>query len=192
MSEDISSTIRVGTTVTLVAALIAIVLNLMVVSQSILGSGLSTLQSGVTQVTLQEFNKYDQKKITGIEVKSALTLYSGQDIAIVIRTNMCANNNAGGSWAWNYGALLDGATTTTNNNSTVARITTAPTKRQGDSYYTHNLQLNANGVIESNNNIKNINATGSSEFILETGKFQAELIKDETGTIVGMLFTQIP
>ena len=45
MSEDISSQVRLGATIILVAALIAAVLSLMVVAQSVLSSGLSTLQA---------------------------------------------------------------------------------------------------------------------------------------------------
>lgn len=191
MSEDISSAIRVGVTVILVAALVAVVLNLMVVSQSILGSGLSTLQSGTNQVILQQFAKYDQKNVTGIEVKSAVTLYQGQDIAVIIRTNMCQD---GGSnpWAWNYGALLEGASAPDGKTGSKITSSMSSDKKTGNSYYTKNLQIDATtGVIKHNSCTKNLTLTGSSEFILETAHFQSELIKDSTDTIVGILFTQI-
>ena len=43
MGEDVSSQIRTGITVILVAALITAVLNLMVVAQNIMANGLGTL-----------------------------------------------------------------------------------------------------------------------------------------------------
>lgn len=55
MSEDVSATMRVGITVILVAALVAVVLNLMVMSNSLLNNGQTTLQSGIDSVSAQEF-----------------------------------------------------------------------------------------------------------------------------------------
>ena len=55
MSEDISGMIRVGVTIILVATLVAVVLNLAVIGQSTLNSGMSNLQAGVTQISQQEF-----------------------------------------------------------------------------------------------------------------------------------------
>lgn len=191
MSEDISSQIRTGVTVILVAALVAAVLNLMVVAQSILTNGMSTLQSGVDQISLQEFENYNQAVKTGIEVKSALSLYEGRDVAIVVRTTSCINNAAGGAWAWNYGSLLaDASQDATNDSGLVYKLTAALTKNAGDSYYTAEYKY-TNGIVERCNNIKGIAISGDTEYILPSGRFRAELIKNATGTIVGIIFTQI-
>lgn len=191
MSEDVSSQIRVGITVILVAALVAGVLNLMVVAQSILGSGLSTLQSGVDQISMQEFENYNQKKVSGTQVKSALALYEGRDIAIVVRTNSCIDGTNGAPWAYNYGSLLeDSVADSGNDTGLVYKVTSELKKNTGETFYTKNLKLES-GVIESNNNTKGTTATGDTEFILESARFRAELIKDDTSTIVGICFTQL-
>lgn len=121
MSEDVSSQVRLGATIILVAALIAAVLSLMVVAQTILANGMSTLQTGASQISAQEFDKYNNKKISGTEVKSAMSLYAGRDLALVVRTSSCkersiynvedgdkdgSNNMNYIPWAYNYGALL--------------------------------------------------------------------------------------
>ena len=72
MSEDISGMIRVGVTIILVATLVAVVLNLAVIGQSTLNSGMSNLQAGVTQISQQEFQNYNQRTITGTEVQSVV------------------------------------------------------------------------------------------------------------------------
>ena len=65
MSEDVSASVRVGITIILVAALVATVLNLMVMSTSLLNSGRSTLQGGIDSISQQEFAAYDNTKVSG-------------------------------------------------------------------------------------------------------------------------------
>ena len=123
MSEDVSSQVRLGATIILVAALIAAVLSLMVVAQTILSNGLSTLQAGVDQISTQEYEKYNGKKLSGTDVKAALSLYSGKDVCIIIRTTACIDGSARSGvynsssntydaaagdyvWGYMYGTLL--------------------------------------------------------------------------------------
>lgn len=126
MSEDVSATMRVGITVILVAALVATVLNLMVMSNSLLSGGQTTLQSGIDSVSAQEFATYDNTKVSGTQVNTALSLFQGRDVAIVIQTTAFAQADAGNKnisgttetgWAINYGALLckDGKASSTSN-----------------------------------------------------------------------------
>ena len=72
MSEDVSATMRVGITVILVAALVATVLNLMVMSNSLLSGGQTTLQSGIDSVSTQEFASYDNTKVSGTQVTTEI------------------------------------------------------------------------------------------------------------------------
>ena len=119
MSEDVSATMRVGVTVILVAALVATVLNLMVMSQSILSNGQSTLQSGIDQVSQQEFEAYNNKKVSGTLVQTAISLYQGRDIAIVVQTKAVRDESA--TSAMNYNALL--CSNYSNANSTAQKCT---------------------------------------------------------------------
>ena len=116
MSEDVSATMRVGITVILVAALVATVLNLMVMSNSLLSGGQTTLQSGIDSVSTQEFAAYDNTKVSGTQVNTAMNLFQGRDIAVIIQTKSVAtctdDGITKGNMALNYGACLtsDGAT----------------------------------------------------------------------------------
>jgi hypothetical protein len=105
MSEDVSATMRVGITVILVAALVATVLNLMVMSNSLLSGGQSTLQSGIDSVSQQEFAGFNNVRVTGTQVQTALSLFQGRDIAIVIQTKALKGITQAGT-GLNYGALL--------------------------------------------------------------------------------------
>lgn len=204
MSEDVSAMIRVGVTVILVAALVAVVLNLLVIAQSTMSSGMSKLQSGVSQISLQEFSSYNQKKVSGIEVSSALTLYSGRDIAILVATNSCIDASGKVTKFYNYGALINtgaaaGGGTGTGTSATTPTVTPSDTTAtsgvwradSGDSYWTgeYSFKDTNSGIINTYGNTKKTTISGD-EYILPSGKFFAELIKNKTGEIIGITFTQ--
>lgn len=191
MSEDVSSTIRTGVTVILVAALVAVVLNLMVISQSILSGGQNTLQSGVDQVGMQEFAKYNLTKISGTDLRSAINLYERRDIAIVIRTK-ALQDSGGAVWGYNYGSILDGATKgdVVGNAQQVYGLGSDALKiNKGDSFYTCNLKTD-NGLIVSDGNTFGITAQGTTEYVLSSARFTCQLVKDKGGAIVGIVFIQ--
>lgn len=191
MSEDISASVRTGITVILVAALVAVILNLMVVAQSIMGSGQTKLQSGVDQINLQEYAPYDQKKVSGTSVMSAISLFDGRDISIIIRNKACIDGTASAPYGYNYGSILEVSTQdTANDTGMVYKIDAALTRNAGDSFFSAQLK-NENGIIPTSSNTKGITTTGDTEFILESARFRSELIKDNTGTIVGIMFTQL-
>ena len=224
MSEDVSATMRVGITVILVAALVATVLNLMVMSTSLLGSGQTTLQSGIDSVSTQEFATYDNTKVSGTQVATALSLFQGRDVAIVVQTKAFAalgTSKAYEDKALNYGALLtaDGKASNKNVNlptlmdsshSPDSNIITAQAKtayiisfaegsgsgspalirEDGAPFYTGNLH-NTNGLVDSNYDIIGTTELGNAAFLLSSARFSSVLIKDPTGSIIGIFFRQL-
>ena len=209
MSEDVSATMRVGVTVILVAALVATVLNLMVMSQSILSNGQATLQSGIDQVAQQEFEAYNNKKVSGTLVQTALSLYQGRDIAIVIQTKSY-RENVGADSAVNYNSLLCasynsfGATPTVSSNpaikvqpTDIVNIVTIGTsgtpgiiQKTGSAFYEGMLHMQ-NGLISVNSNLSGTVTTGNYQYILSSARFQSVLIKDNTGSVIGIYFRQL-
>lgn len=218
MSEDVSATMRVGITVILVAALVATVLNLMVMSNSLLSGGQTTLQSGIDSVATQEFASYDNTKVSGTQVSTALSLFQGRDVAIVIQTK--ALKELGSDWAdraLNYGALItkDGTASKTGTNkpdavpSTQTNIITSQAKSayyvtfsettatgkgvvrlDGSPNYTGYL-YNESGLVQSNYDIIGTTELGNAAYLLSSARFSSVLIKDPTGSIVGIFFKQL-
>lgn len=230
MSEDVSATMRVGITVILVAALVATVLNLMVMSNSLLSGGQTTLQSGIDSVSEQEFASYDNTKVSGTQVNTALSLFQGRDVAIVIQTKaFCEadkpNSGAGpnANWAINYGALLtkDGKSSNGSTNmpdkysasdgtghgkntfitsqaktaylvnfaeGTAANM--ALVRQDGAAYYTGYLH-NTSGLVDSSYDIIGTTELGNSAYLLSSARFSSVLIKDPTGSIIGIFFRQL-
>lgn len=220
MSEDVSATMRVGITVILVAALVATVLNLMVMSNSLLSGGQTTLQSGIDSVSTQEFASYDNTKVSGTQVSTALSLFQGRDVAIVIQTKAFAEAADGGAdKAINYGALLtkDGKSSNPGNMPTkqtyasgtsstylteqakTAYIVnfsdtnvnnTAIIRKAGAANYEGYLH-NSNGLVDSSYDIIGTTELGNSAYLLSSSRFSSVLIKDPTGSIIGIFFKQL-
>lgn len=257
MSEDVSATMRVGITVILVAALVATVLNLMVMSNSLLSGGQTTLQSGIDSVSQQEFASYNNTKVSGTQVNTALSLFQGRDVAILIQTktfkeNHCPNAATGMGFYMNYGALLSynasSSVPTRGWNATVAKDTTTgqtvtstsaieggPVDRSSEygngkfevgtgkntcsvsgstagNYYVIDvtpagsnaycyqqqgapnlvgLLWDLNGTPQNNSNIIGCSTLGNEQYLLSSARFQSTLIKDATGSIIGIAFYQL-
>lgn len=277
MSEDVSATMRVGITVILVAALVAVVLNLMVMSNSLLNNGQTTLQSGIDSVSAQEFAVYDNTKVSGTQVSTAMSLFSGRDVAIVIQTKAFRENNSHegsnqAGTALNYGALLtgDGNSSTSSNfpiafkvndagenltfattgnttgaikggpmnfNDTSYKVQTGPGaiatiaipgdsgntginvttfltsqaktawvvtysasevaggrcamyRTAGASFWTGQLH-NTNGLVDGNYDVIGTTELGNDAYLLSSSRFSSVLIKDQTGSIIGIFFQQL-
>lgn len=220
MSEDVSATMRVGITVILVAALVATVLNLMVMSNSLLSGGQTTLQSGIDSVSTQEFASYDNTKVSGTQVSTALSLFQGRDVAILIQTKAFAEAADGGAdKAINYGAILtkDGKSSSPSNmpaKQTYASGTsstyltpqaktayvvnfadtdaanTAIVRKAGAANYEGYLH-NSNGLVDASYDIIGTTELGNSAYLLSSSRFSSVLIKDPTGSIIGIFFKQL-
>ena len=219
MSEDVSATMRVGITVILVASLVATVLNLMVMSNQLITQGQASLQSGVESVAAQEFTKFDNKKLSGIEVMTALELFSSRDIAIIIQTKAMASL-VGEDAALDYCALVtkDGKISSSSNMPdkyelksstsepwnaivteqapicyyvTFGEDTNCSVQRtQEGSRYKAYLHMDG-GLVDTNFNIRNTQELGNPGFVLSSGRFTSTLIEDVNGEVIGILFKQI-
>lgn len=199
MNEDLSATIRTGVTVVIVAALVSTVLSLMVVAQTILTAGQGTLQSGVDRVSLQQYEVYNGGSQSGTDVRAAVSLYSSQDIAILIHTSsMDADKyynfnsllaNPGGSSTTPAGTKgtenVGGSNVTvyTGNKSSLVTVI------QGQPYLLGALATE-NGLVSFNGDTKIISTKGSNCYILDSARFNSQLIKDKNDLIIGIMFTQ--
>lgn len=207
MNEDLSATIRTGVTVVIVAALVSTVLSLMVVAQTILSAGQGTLQSGVDRVSLQQFEVYNGGSQSGTDVKAAVSLYASQDLAILIHTkSMDADDSMGSEYYYNFNALLgttkpDGSAdpyfkpadeTVAGTQTRVYKGVKSDTNLhvvQGQPYLVSELAT-TNGVIAFNGDVKILTTKGSNCYILDSARFNSQLIKDKNDLIIGIIFTQ--
>lgn len=192
MAEDISAQARTGVTIMALAALVAVVLNIMVIAQSIVSTGMGTLQSGIESVKLQEYEVYNNKRVTGVQVKTALNLYLTRDTAILVGTkNSLATN---GGFYFNYGALIAGSTKKSEAGETTYQITANTLKgykQTGVAWYITEYQTDEYKTILHHDDILSTNVNGNTQFIEEAGTYEAQLIKNKTNSIIGIVFKQV-
>ena len=94
----------------------------------------------------------------------------------------------------NYNALL-GATATTADDgvTTVTKLTNPGSLKLQDGIYNAvgiPFAVDANGKVAFDYSTGGSTRTGNCEYLAPTAKFDANLIKDETGTTIGIVFTQ--
>lgn len=199
MNEDLSATIRTGVTVVIVAALVSTVLSLMVVAQTILSAGQGTLQSGVDRVSLQQFEVYNGGSQSGTDVKAAVSLYASQDLAIIIHTKSMDADKY-----YNFNSLL-GTETSNGAQMAVTKSQEDVAGAKADVYtgqkssmvstvtgqpYVKGALYVVNGVIQFNGDIKILTTKGSNCYILDSARFNSQLIRDKNDLIIGIMFTQ--
>lgn len=212
MGTDISEGAKVGIILIILCALIAIVFSLLTMMKNITSSGSQSLQNGLDQLGDSEFQAYDQKVVSGTDVAAAIKIFEGRPVAFIISTS--ADQKAGDSMAHLYGAKLTvnggngtGDTSTEHAGANAGKYfavkvatadtdepatapTDAVTKYTGNAYWTAALFTNDAGVVEYNMNTKPISVTGKRTYVRSSARFMSELIKDPTGTKIGVMFTQ--
>lgn len=205
MAPEVSDITKTGGTVMLLAALLAVILNLMAMSTSILNSGQNALQSGVDTIEKQEFSPYDNTVVPGSLVSSALSLFQGRQIGVLVRTKALAEEQKQNYYI-NYGALFVEPAAgnaapkkiSPDNVGTVYWVkvgettgaTTEVCRKDGNAYYSGNV-LMKNGLAQLNYNIKGITTPGIAQQVLSSGRFSSVLIKNAAGAPCGIVFTQV-
>lgn len=200
MNEDLSATIRTGVTVVIVAALVSTVLSLMVVAQTILTAGQGTLQAGVDRVSLQQYEVYNGGSQSGTDVKAAVALYSSQDLAVIIHTKSMADGEY-----YNFNSLLSNPSGTNTEQAAFQESTEAvggaqvKVRKGQKSAVVQDIQgqpyvlgalATTNGVVQFHGDVKILTTKGSNCYILDSARFNSQLIKDKNDLIIGIMFTQ--
>lgn len=219
MGTDISEGAKVGIILIILCALIAIVFSLLTMMKNITSSGSQSLQNGLDQLSDSEFQNYDQKTVSGTDVAAAIKIFEGRPVSFVVVTradlgggeidsagktghlygaNLAERANtagtAGGSNAgdtYDCKVALSSAAesshpTPAGNSFTGAGIV----KYEGNAYYTGTLFTNNAGSVTYNMNVRPLSVTGMNTYVRPSAKFLAELIKDKTGTKIGVCFVQ--
>lgn len=208
MKENTSEMITIAVSVILVAAVVTIVLQLMSIGSGIMGAGQNKLQTGLSLVQQQDLTQYSNVTKKGSVVKSTIQLYQGEPVAILVKTtalyNLDTNRGtapiSGKGMYFNYGCLIKGAAQKeigAASNKSKHMILDAGTGQAGSALVTIEGQPDLEAALQITNGIKETNydtsgtvATGNYEAILDNGIFYSQLIKDITGEIIGIVFTQ--
>jgi hypothetical protein len=177
MEGEMGTGARIAIALIVLGVLISVVFTILGFTRSTTNQGITTVQNSLESMQLAVFDDYDQQIHSGTQVLSALKLFEGRPIGILVVTKSSDPNG------YNYGAQFEGV------NATSRLLSPVPDKEDDDSFYTIDLKV-SNGTLSYNMDYLKTKTTGDDQFIRPTAKFIAELIKDETGTIVGICFKQ--
>lgn len=178
MEGELGSGARIAIALIVIGVIISIIFVILGFTRGTTNQGITTVQNSMDSMSLAQFDDYDQKILSGTQVVSAIKLFEGRPVAQVVRTKAQMGN---GTTGHNYGALLVGADPT-------SKVVTMPGKNSGEAHYVVNLD-SASGIKYNMESLPT-SKSGTNTFVRPTAKFLAELIKDSTGTIVGICFTQ--
>ncbi|MFB9277205.1 hypothetical protein [Cohnella cellulosilytica] len=192
MEGELGSGARIAIALIVIGVIISVIFVILGFTRGTTNQGITTVQNSMDSMSLAQFEDYDQKVLSGTQVISAIKLFEGRPVAAIVRTTKSMGITTPGTAptdamaGHNYGALLEDAAVNDYQLTGMARTNNT------DSFYTHNIRVSDSGNMTFNSVYLPLTRSGTDTFARPTAKFLAELIKDTTGTIVGVCFTQQP
>lgn len=209
MGEEISRGANLGVILIALAVVIGLGFSIFSIAKGTTNEGVTKMQATMANVQAGELKDYDQTVVTGIQVKSALENFEGKSVAILIATKAIQEDTTGTKFAGsqqfnkipkvkinnvpfiNYNALLKGAATL-DTNGKITGEGSSPTLTMDNGKYVANDGFAVhNGAVVFYNNVSDMNKSGMHEYINAGSKFNANLVIDNSGTVIGIVFTQI-
>lgn len=220
MGDDLSTGAKIGIGLVILCFLIAIVLALLMVVKNITNSGAGQMESGLNQMMQTTYDDYDQKVVTGTKITSAVKLFQSENMAIVVESGLCQKYNKGpriygmllkGNQTV---ASTDPTKGVTKAHSTDYPIYEMPIASAGGTYPTNRSDLKLGGSttetqlcmdtdtstywvgtptnpVQFNMNTKPMELSGDNSYVRSNGKYMSMLIRDDSGTIIGIYFMQM-
>ena len=216
MGDESVDGAKLGTKLIMFVAIIGLALAAFLLGKSLVNTGVDQMETSVKSIKDSQFSDYDAKIVRGRAVKSALSTFGNSECAIIICTQAMAEAELKSANAVkNEIKGVQGNAVTIKGNS-MEKDTGA---RYGDVIgINYNAQLGkengisaigtvtiSNGVVKlesgedfftEDGNIKyymdtsRISKKGQMEYIADTSSFYANLIKNDSNDILGIVFTQ--
>lgn len=186
MEKEISSGVMLGIVLIALAAIIGLGFGIFSIAKGTANEGVVNVQDNLGQVSQSGFDDYNQKIVTGTQVVSAYNTYKGKPYAIVICTQALAD---GGDIGEDRPIVTAGSTKMVNYNAKLASNTL--THDNGVYTVTGAFKVTTDSRVDYYGVTDNLSKSGMTEYIPANARFNANLIKDASGTIIGMVFEQI-
>lgn len=193
MEGEISRGAMLGIVLIALAAIIGLGFGIFAIAKGVANEGTANVQDQLTQVSLSLFNEYDQKVVAGTQVMSAYNNLAGKPYTIWISTSAVRKNVAKGNTSGLSGAAQAkyGDTIYLVYNAKIAEDATFTFKNGIFVLDGTFLMDETSGKISYNSVIGNLSKSGQLEYIPSSARFDANLIKDTSGTIMGIAFRQV-
>lgn len=194
MGEDLSTGAKIGVVLILLCAIISIVFSIMSIMKNITTQGTEDLQNSLSSMSLQKFDDYDQRTVTGAQVISACKLFQDQPYTIVVYTNRGTGNAVYGlqGCTWHTGATPEPSMTEATYTTTSAAYDSVNKRfkfADTDGYATGSMP--AGSTFTYNNNRTAMNERTNVQYVSNSSKFHSYLIKTTSGDIMGLVFDEV-
>lgn len=214
LGEESIDLSKLGTALFAFGFVLVIGLGIFTIGKQVTNDGSEKVQKQLEIVQQSEFTDYDQKTVLGTKVRAAYSTFVGKEYAILIATNSMVDRGEDGiglpitdsNWDLVQIKVLDGPGGS-QVNVEKADGTTAPlwcinynSVLEGNEIYVQNGAyiapngFHANestGNVQFFNKVANMSKQGTAEYIPSGSYYQANLIKDTTGNVVGIIFVQM-
>ena len=211
MDQEISKGTWVGATILAIVAILGLSFAVYGIARSLVNNSSSDFVNTVDSVGNSSFNDYDGTTVSGLQVRSAIDNYEGDKIAILVntagvQTALTGSVNGTATSPVDFTKLV-------RHENVEAAYNVAYVDGNGRAYVMYNALFDSGSITDSKegylvfsgtfklhgatsnlmfNSIKtNFKTTGCSEFIANGTNFNAKLIKDSSGTVIGIMFTQV-
>lgn len=212
MQQEISSGTMLGIVLIALAAIIGLGFGVFAIAKGVANEGVVNVQDNLTAVSASAFTDFDQKVVTGTQVVSAYKTFEGKSVAVLINTQALSKSikcnpqhdcyvfSIGDKEYLNYNAILAadaaGAKPTVVAGGDAGAAVTSGTDgvltfKDGTVTTEHGFCLDDKGSVVYDSNVGGMSKAGNCEYISSSAKFQANLVKDASGTTVGVVFTQM-
>lgn len=203
MGEDLSTGIKIAIVLILLASIVASVFSIMAISKNMTNSGVNQLQSSLHAFQNMRWEDYNLRTVTGNEVQVVIRSAIDNDIAVIVNTQRNAKQSV------LYGIPLDGFTKASaafyvygsSANATTQQINETVIDGSSAKIYFDTSKSCFTGSILNNTTdgsaskeygsyTKNINDNTSSYYIDPMLKFNSYIIRDTSGSLLGVLFDE--
>lgn len=220
MEREISGGAMLGIVLLALAAVIGLGFGVFAIAKGIANEGTVNVQDSLGTVSSQVFLDYDQKIVTGTQALSGLKTFEGKPYAVLIATKAiqgatgakvspthkayAVQETAGKPKFINYNAVIAMApgggdwTGVSKVDGTVSGGASISDTLAQDlitmtngSYIIQNGFASVGGNIVLDKETGGLFKSGNGEYIATSAKYQANLIKDASGNIVGIALEQI-
>lgn len=219
MEKEISSGTMLGIVLIALAAVIGLGFGVFSIAKGVANEGTVNVQDNLATVSDSAFEDYNDKIVTGTMVKSAVQNFNGKSVAILINTTAMdkevkpyANHEEMQVFSFINSKCEDAPVIVEGNKDKVGTAAAL-----GNHYYVnYNALLDfssdnaiiyledgiynaaavpftvdpVSGKVQFDYSVGGFSRTGNCEYLAPTAKFDANLLKDETGTNIGIIFTQ--
>lgn len=210
MEQNISRMTILGVFMIILAAVIGMGFGIFTIAKGVSNEGVVNVQSNLEGATESVFDMYDNKIVTGNQLVGLYKEVEGKPVGLLVRTKSLGSglstykgrDNAnlyiqrvGEEDYINYNAIISNGKEEIKQieagNAIETGVENVITIDKGEVRSVYGIMTDEHGRLVLNNRIEGISKEGNAEYIAANTKFNSKLIRDLSGSIVGVKLLQL-